>query len=340
MNNLTVPSKLKKGDLIGIISPSAGIHPKAAHRIESVKKMIEKMGFRVCLGKSVMSEGVSYVSGSIEDRVADLHDMFKNPEVKMVLTATGGNHSNHLLSYIDYDMIRKNPKIFIGASDITVLHYALNTQAGLATYYGPCAASQFGEYPEMLPYTKKWFDWACVENESFLPSMDVEASEAWTDEFLDWFQKLDQVRPREMIKNHGYHWLVGGKSQGEALPACILSMNRLAGTKYWINPKGKILFFDVLISEGEINEALVDALLTDLKNIGVFDEIVGLVVGRPQGFTEKAKKVLYDQLQELTQKKYPIVTEFDIGHTDPLVTIRYGQKVELDSSTNQIRLLG
>ncbi|MFH1048568.1 MAG: S66 peptidase family protein [Patescibacteria group bacterium] len=338
MKKLIIPERLRIGDTVGIVCPSAGIAPQAVHRLEQAKIMLEKMGFKVRYGKHIMSQNGLYISGSTKERVADLHNMFLNPSVRMILTGIGGNHSNHLLRFLDYSLIRNNPKIVIGYSDITVLHYAINTQAGLATYYGPCAATQFGEYPEILSYTKEWFERSCVEKNK-KPISIITPSDKWTVEFMDWFKKIDQTRSRALIKNTGYKWLQGGNVHGEALVGCILSINRLAGTKYWINPKGKILFLDILISPGEINEALADAFLTDLKNIGVFDTITGLVIGRLYGYDEEAKKRLYVQIEQLTQKKYPIVIEFDIGHTDPMVTIRYGQQVELNSYSNQVCFL-
>lgn len=338
MKKLTIPESLKPGDTIGIICPSAGISQLASHRLDQARKNIEGMGFKLKIGNHVIIRDNSYVSGSVEERLSDLHDMFSDPLVAMIITGIGGNHSNHLLKYIDYDLIRNNPKIVIGYSDITVLHYALNTQANLATYYGPCAATQFGEFPNVLPYTKKWFEFACVDGSHNLPK-NIEPSESWTVEFLDWFKKIDQTRPRILTRNFGFNWLNNGRAEGEALPGCILSMNRLAGTPYWIDPKGKILFLDVLSSPGELDEAMVDSFLTDLKNMGVFDEIVGLVIGRPYGYSEQSKNRLYGQIMDLTQKKYPIVTEFDIGHTDPMVTIRYGQKISLDSVKKQIKFL-
>ena len=335
--NIIIPKKLEQGDTVGIVCPSAGLSPRAKHRFEQARVMLEKMGYKVLFGKHIISDG-SYTSGSIEDRVADLHEMFTNPDVRMILTGTGGNHTNHILKYLDYQLIRNNHKIVIGSSDITVLHYALYAQAGLASFYGPCAAGQFGEYPVILEYTKDWFERLCVSDKMIAP-VTIEASTEWTDEFLDWFQQLDRTRPRHTQKNPGYRWLQKGNAQGKAMAGCILSMNRLAGTKYWIDPTGKILFLDILLSPGELDHTLIDSFLTDLGNIGVFEKIVGLVIGRIYGCSDEVKEKIYKQIEFLTQKKYPIVTEFDIGHTDPSVTIRYDQLVELDGDSGVIKLL-
>lgn len=335
--NIIIPEKLKQGDTIGIVCPSAGLRPLAKHRFEQAKIMLEKMSYKVLFGKHIISDE-GYTSGSIEDRVADLHQMFANPDVRMILTGTGGNHTNHIIKYLDYELIRNNPKIVIGSSDITVLHYALYSQAGLSSFYGPCAAGQFGEFPEILKYTKDWFERLCVSDKITTP-INIEPSTEWTDEFLDWFKQLDRTRARHAQKNPGYRWLQKGTAKGKALSGCILSMNRLAGTKYWIDPAGKILFLDILLSPGELDEALLDSFLTDLGNMGVFEKIKGLVIGRMYGCSDEAREKIYKQIEFLTQKKYPIVAEFDIGHTDPTVTIRYDQLVELDGDSETVKLL-
>lgn len=332
MGDLIIPEELRVGDTIGIICPSAGVSPKAEHRIQNAIKCLMKMGYKTKVGKHLVSDG--YTAGSIEERVDDIHSMFADLEVKAIIAAIGGNHCDHLLRFIDYDLIHRNPKIFSGYSDITVLHYAFQAKAGLSTYYGPCAATQFAEFPDILPYTKQ----------SFLDAVNIRPNEriirpskTWTDEFLDWFQKLDMTRARKQQKSHGYQWLKEGSGVGEALPACNFSVNRLAGTEYWVEPDGKIVFLDLVLDS--LNYALLDASLTDLFNMGFFDHLNGLVIGRPCGFTQDEVKKVYDRILSFAEgMKYPIVANFDLGHTDPINTIRYGQKIEIDSKKNKIVL--
>jgi len=140
--NLYNPSHLKKGDIIGIISPSSGLANIFPHRVEKGKRMLENLGFKVIFGKHAL-ERSGYVSASPQDRASDIHDMFVNPDVKAIICTIGGNHANQLLKYLDFDLIRSNPKIFIGYSDITILHYAFAVKAGLRTFYGPCMVVGF-----------------------------------------------------------------------------------------------------------------------------------------------------------------------------------------------------
>ncbi|MFA6072357.1 MAG: S66 peptidase family protein, partial [Janthinobacterium sp.] len=262
--SLIIPQPLKKGDTIGFISPSAGPNPRAIHRIHQAKKILEGLGYKVIYAKnSLKSEG--YTSSSIDNRIEDIHEMFSNPEVKMVMCTIGGNNSNQLLKYIDFKLIKNNPKIFIGYSDITVLHYAIMTQANFATYCGPCAMTQFGEYPKILDYTLKYFDLALTE-EKGKKNYAIEPSSSWTEEFLDWFQKKDQERPRNLENNKGYEWINMGKAEGNILGGTILSLNHLAGTKYWADPTGSIFFLDILQESGSLDEASIDSFLTDFDN--------------------------------------------------------------------------
>ena len=341
MDKLVIPPKLTKGDTIGFISPSAGLAPFAMHRIERAKKTLENLGYKVKIAKHALKNS-GYVSASIEERVSDIHDMFSDSEVKLIMTTIGGNHSNQLLKYIDYGLIKKTPKIFIGYSDITVLHLAFYSKANLATYYGPCVMTQFGENPNILQYSLDYF-LKSVSSEEYKKAFDIFPSEKWTEEALDWFKKIDMTRPRRLKKNQGHEWLVKGKVKGEIFGGCIPSINHLAGTEYWTDiPKNAVFFLD--IPEGyEFDKGMpvseVDSYLADLDNLGLFDSITGLIIGRPYHYStneeEEFKNII---LKYVKKRKCPTLYSANIGHTDPIVTLRYGATVELNSSSNLFRI--
>jgi muramoyltetrapeptide carboxypeptidase len=337
---LITPPPLKKGDTIGIISPSAGLAPFAMHRINLAVKYLEDNGFKTLIGKHAL-KNAGYVSASIKSRVDDLHSMFRNPAVKAIICTIGGNNSNQLLPYLDYKLITNNPKIFVGYSDISVLHFALQSQAGLATYYGPCLMTQFGEYPQPLAYTIQHFLKLVSEDKSKFP-IKVLPSKKWTDETLDWFKKLDLKRPRKLFKNNGFVWFKKGQATGTAWGGTIPSINYLLGTKYWVKPQNSIFFLD--IPEGrDIHFGLglseVDAYLTNLENVEVFKDISGLLIGRPYKYTPDLLKNLKEIILRVTQKyNFPILTNVDLGHTDPMITLRYGQRITIDSTKNLLCL--
>ena len=333
---LTLTKKLKKGDTISIVAPSSGLAYFAVHRIEIAKKVLEKMGFLVIIENNAL-KNIGYLSGLASERVADIHSAFSNKNVKAIFCTIGGNHSNQLLKYIDFDLVRNNPKIFVGYSDISVLHYAFLKKSGLQTYYGPCLMTQFGEFPEPLPYTYDYFKKVLITDNN--EDIDVLPSESFTDEVLNWVTKSDLERPRKMIDSIGYKWLRDGYADSEIIGGCIPSINHLVGTDFWIDPKDKIFFID--IPEGHnLGEGLsiseLDSYLADLDNIGVFKSIKGLIVGRPFNYNKEQHNELILIINYYTKDtNYPILFNANIGHSDPIITLPMMSRVILDSKNNK-----
>lgn len=331
--------KIKKGDLVSIVSPSAGLGELFPHRIENGIKCLERMGFEVKVEKNALKME-NWVSGSIKERIDDIHSAFKDKRVKAIICTIGGNHSNQLLKYLDFELIRNNSKIFLGYSDITVLHNAIYKKAGLRTFYGPCVISEFGEYPDMLPFTKSYFEKTLIEG----VLGDIEQSKEWTDEFLNWFNKESHTKKRKMFPNTGYEWWRKGNAVGEIFGGAIPSVNHLLGTEYEINFKNKIFFIDLPEghSPGEnLPLADLDAFLADLFNAGVFNQIKGLIIGRAYGYKgdngklSLLKKVIMNYVKGTN---YPVLFNADFGHTSPMITIPIGAKVELDSKKNKFEI--
>lgn len=333
---MIVPKRLSPGENIGFVSPSSGLAPFAMHRIDNAKFFFESQGYGVKIPPNAL-KNAGYISASIEDRLKDIHDLFMDDSVGAVISTIGGNFSNQLLDGLDFELIKKNPKIFLGYSDITVLHWAIFSQSQLATYYGPCVMTQFGEYPGILTYTLESFEKA-ITSKYLDQKQNILASEYFTDEILDWFAKKDLERPRVQNINTGYQWWREGRADGFLLGGAIPSINHLAGTKYWVNPSGSIFFIDIpegiLIGEGlSIQDA--DAYLTDLYNLGVFEKINGLVIGRPYHYTPEQVEDLKNIILRVTnKKKCPILFNVNIGHVDPIITIRYGAPASIDSAAN------
>ncbi len=325
--------KIKSGDLISIVSPSSGLAPFAMHRIEQAKKALETLGFKVKFEPNALKNG-GYVSGSIEERVQDLHLAFADKDVKAIICTIGGNHSNQLLKFLDWKLIKKNPKIFLGYSDITVLHHAIYKKTGLVTFYGPSVLPEFGEFPQLNKYNEEYFKKALVEGEIG----KIADSEEWTDDFLDWFKKEDVKKQRSYRKNKGFEWWRKGKAAAEIFGGTPASINHLAGTEYWNDFKGKVLFLD--LPEGRkpgegISMSDLDTNLADLYNLDVFKAIKGLVIGRSYGQSEENLKKIKELIEAYTKgAKYPILYGVDIGHTTPMITLPLGVKVLLDSEKN------
>ena len=331
--NLTIPKKLNKGDIIGIISPSAGLGPIFPHRIKQAEKNLTKLGFKVKYAKNSL-KNCGYVSASAKDRADDIHEMFLDKDVRAIIATIGGDHSNQVLKYLNFEIIKNNPKIFLGYSDITVLHFAFASRANLRTFYGPCFISEFGEYPKILSYTLEYFNKVFLKNKVI---GNVPQSAMWTWEFLDWFKKVDQTRARTMNSSKGYEWWKKGIARGKIFGGCIPSINHLMGTKYWIDFKDKIMFID--IPEGSPGKKFpveeLDSFLADLDNIGIFEDIKGLVIGRPYFYQGEDIRMLKDIITNYTKDyNYPVLFNANIGHVSPIITIPLEAKVLLDSRKN------
>lgn len=330
---LIVPKKLKKGDTIALISPSAGLSAIFPHRLDNAIKFLKSEGYKV-KEFSCTRKINGWESAPANERAKDIMDAFLDKEVSAIICTIGGNTINKTLRYLDFKKIKKNPKIFMGYSDTSVLHYALNKKSDLVTFYGPCVMTQFGEYPCPLRYTLEYFNKATVRGKIGT----IEASEKWTDEVLDWGQKKDLEGPRELKKNNGFEWLREGRANGQIIGGCLHSLTHLIGTEYWPSHKNKILFIET--PEGENfakGEPLseVDAQLCDLRLAGVFKEIVGLVVGRPFGYSEEESKIFKDIILDNTQGfDFPILYGIDIGHSDPMITIPLGSETIINSKNN------
>lgn len=335
MTKLLKPKHLQEGDIIGVINPSAPLAGLVPHRVKRGTQMLRELGFKVKVGKHALKTK-GHTAGSPKERAEDINNFFKNEDIKAIFSFIGGNHSNQILKYLDFDLIKKSPKIFLGYSDISVLHFALYAQANLISFYGAAVLTQFAENPKIFSYTQEYFKKAVTAPR---PIGKIEPSSHWTDEILDWFQKEDLKRPRKMKKNRGWQWLERGKAEGVILGGCITSMMHLRGTKYWPDFSKSILFWEIPESsddftKGELPEN-IDAYLTDLELSGVFDKIRGMIIGRPFGYTKKQTDQLIQIIKERTKDYgFPILFNVDIGHTDPMIAVPLGIKVRINSYKN------
>jgi len=236
---------------------------------------------------------------------------------------------------LDYDLIARNPKVFCGYSDITSLHYAIAKIAKLITFYGPMAMTQFGEHPAPIQYTIDYFKKALMSTE---PIGNVHPSMEWTDEVLDWGQKKDLERPRQLVPHEGYIWVKEGKGSGNIVGGCLYSVLQMKGTTWDLPYENTVLCLEV--PEGQSFNtgtplAYVDSQLMDLRNAGIFDGIQGLVVGKPFKYSEQEQHKFIDIIKKHTQDyNFPVLANVNISHTDPIITLPLGVKVTLDSYKN------
>lgn len=319
------------GDVIGIIAPSWSGPATYPWCVKRGVRFLESLGYKVVVARHVYGKR-GYVSGTPEERVEDIHELFGDSTVRGIIAAIGGEHSCHLLPYMDWDLVKRHPKIFMGFSDITVLNLAIYSQTGLVTFNGPMIMTDFGEYPEPLPYTLEYVWRGLCRAE---PIGEVEPASKWTDEFLHWTAHQGSTESRTLYPSPGWTWLKGGEADGRLIGGCLESLQHLRGTSYWPNLQDAILFIET--SESKPKPRWVDAVLQDYDNMGVFKQITGLLVGLCSGYTEDQKEALRSILIERTRGYgFPIVTDMDFGHTSPQFTLPIGCQARIDSSEKRL----
>lgn len=317
-----VPAKLVPGDEIRVIAPARGLKLIGEDSRKQALSRFAEMGLKVTFGKNTTDENFDMMlSSSIEKRVEDIMDAFRDPNVKAVFTVIGGSNSNQLLPYLDYEVIKANPKIFCGFSDITALLNAIYAKTGLVTFSGPHFSS-LGMI-KGCEYTLDNLRKMILESgeNQILPSQE------WSDDA--WF--LDQEN-RQFIKNEGWWTINPGEAEGTIVGGNLGTFDLLLGTSF--RPafeKDTILFIeDCFTSAGDIGafERNLQALMyqDDFKNVRA------LVIGRFQKASGVTREKLDFILDKPELKKLPIIANLDFGHTTPLLTLPIGGTARLDAA--------
>ena len=318
-----IPSKLKKGDEIRIVAPARSLGLIGEECRSIAKQRLKEMGFKVTFGKHV-EEKDDFISSSIKSRVEDLHDAFSDKNVKAILTVIGGFNSNQLLKYLDYNLIKKNPKIICGYSDITALNDAIYAKTGLVTYYGP-HFSTFGML-KGFDYSLDYFRKCLMQKEPF----EITASQEWSDE--QWY--LNQEK-RNFEKNNGMFVINKGEAEGTIIGGNLCTLNLLQGTEFMPNLKNSILFIE---DDSETNPVHFDRDLQSLIHLPDFEGVKGIVIGRFQKKSEMTRKLLVKIIKTKKElSEMPVIADVDLGHTNPQITFPIGGKAKLIAK-NKINL--
>lgn len=323
-----IANKLKVGDEVRVIAPSRSLKIISEENINHAVKSIEALGLKITFGKNVNEVDIMG-SSSIASRIEDLHEAFSDKNVKAILTVIGGFNSNQLLSYIDYDLIKKNPKIFCGFSDITALQNAIYCKTGLVTYSGP-HFSTFGMkkgFEYSLDYFKKIF----FEQKR----IEVIPSEQWADDA--WF--LDQEN-RTFYDNEGY-WLINeGKAKGTIIGGSLSTIQLLHGTPYAPSLENSILFIEAdAITDGNFDVVEFDRDFQSLIHQPNFDKVQGMLIGR----FEKKFNIDFEKLKFIINtkselKNIPVIANVDFGHTNPIFTFPVGGLCEIDAYERSVKI--
>lgn len=338
---LTKPIRLKPGDKVATISLSWGGAGDAdiLWRYQVGKERLEKeFGLNVVEMPNTL-KGSDYLYNNPEKRAEDLMTAFSDPTIKAIFSCIGGYESIRMLPYIDYNVIRNNPKIFMGYSDTTVTHF-ICLKAGLSSFYGPAILSEFAENVKIFDYTKHWIQKSLFDN---TPIGDIQPSPIWTSEYLPWEEKNKFIQ-RKTQKNTGYELLQGkGKVQGHLMGGCIEVLEMLKGTEVWPELKtweNSILFFET--SEDKPTPTYVEYWLRNYGSMGILQKAKGIIFGKPYDnlYYEEYKKVIIKVIrEELKLYDLPILYNMNFGHTAPMYVLPYGSMAEIDCSTQSFSII-
>lgn len=301
---MIIPEKLKKGDVVGVIAPSDSIEEKDKEYIEKSTQLMEKQGLLVELGKNVYSNTLGY-GMTPQEKADDIHYMFKNPKVKAIFCVKGGENSNSLFEYLDYDLIKNNPKILCGFSDSTSITNIITDKTGIVTYNG----STF----------KSLTSWETDYAYKQVIKRFVEGS-------LELGTKEDEFK----IINKGF-------ATGRLIGGNLSLMHGLVCGKFAVDFTGKILFLEELGLEA--NPTRVSNYLYYLKQNGVFEKIKGIWLGNYEHESGVSiEKILGDVLEN--KYNFPVIKSNNFGHIDKKVVIPIGQMATIDTNCEiKIKLL-
>ena len=296
------PPKLNKNELIGIISPASS--PNDLDTIEKGVKYLENLGYSVKVGKNVGKKH-GFLAGTDQERLSDLHNMFSDKNVKAIFSIRGGYGSGRLLDRINFNLIKKNPKIFVGYSDITALHMAIYQKTGLVTFAGPMVSSDFSG--EINKFAEENF-WKLITSNKKVGKLNNPGNEKF---FI----------------------LNSGRAEGKILGGNLALMNSLMGTKYLPSFKDSIL----LIEEIGEEPYRVDRLFNQLRLSNILKETNGVILGRFVDCYDNERSNNKIDLNEVienyfTDLKKPVIYNFSHGHIKENLTIPFGLHCKLNAS--------
>ncbi len=315
---MIVPPKLKQGDEIRIIAPARSLSLLSEDLIKLAKENFEKQGFKITFSKNCKEKDM-FNSSSVKSRVEDLHEAFSDKNVKAVFTVIGGFNSNQILKYLDYNLIKNNPKILGGYSDITALTNAITAKTGLVTYSG-LHFSTWAMKKE-FEYNLEYFRKCLIESEEF----EVKPSKTWSDD--PWYKDQENRKP---INNEGFIILNKGEAEGTIFGGNLCTFNLLQGTEFMPDISNSIIFFEDDDFAGEYFDVIFDRKLQSLIHQPNFEKVEGIVIGRFQkGADMNLKKLKYIIETKEELKNLPIIANVDFGHTNPLITFPIGGTAKL-----------
>jgi muramoyltetrapeptide carboxypeptidase len=299
------PPRLKKGDIVAITSPAGAVWEEK--QIDTFKKILENLGFKVEIGKT-LSLKYGYFAGTDEQRANELNDLFANPKIKGIFCMKGGWGCARLLDKLNYELVKKNPKVLIGFSDITTLLNVIYAKTGLVTFHGPVGNSGWNDFT-----TAVFKSVVCDGNKTVFPLSPLQGDSIIT--------------------------LGKGKVTGELVGGNLSVLTGLVGSTYLPNFKNKILFLE----EAKEEPYRVDRMLTQLKLAGILNSLSGFVFGKCVKCEAEEPQKAFTLMEVLEQHiktlSIPAFYGASIGHIENKLTLPIGCLAAMDATKGEISLL-
>jgi len=308
---LLKPSKLEVGDTIGVIAPSHPVLPFQKMYLQGIKNL-ERLGFKVKEGKTVRLQHSGYMAGTDVQRADDINSMFADKEVKAIICALGGQVAIRTLRYLDFDLIKANPKIFSGMSDITTFHVAFLAKTGLVGLHQTDVVFGFGA--------------------------DIDTKEAKYE--MDLFFKVTKNAEPLGLLPAFTHWEAWreGKAEGRLFGGNVPSLQALLGTTYFPKLNEDIIFFWEAMTQPL---DLLDQRLVQFREAGLFDRAKGMLIGKIRGEEQSAMKDMTSEVKEVIlditdEFDFPIIASMDFGHYTPNLPLPMGLKASMDTEGTRV----
>ncbi len=336
----TKPQRLKKGDTVAIVSPSWGGPSVFPHIYENGVENLKKLGLNIKEFPHTKTDShFNYLHPEL--RAKDINEAFADPEVHGIIASIGGDDAIRVLPYLDAELIKNNPKFFMGYSDTTNLHFFLN-QLGLVSFYGPSIMAGFSQTDALGEKFKNHLEKFLFEA---FENFTYESSDFFVNGYPDWSDKANVGKINGPEKNDGFHFLQGdGTVIGELIGGCIDTIAFIPGTKYWPDEnywKGKIFCMET--SENKPSFSYIRRILRSFGVQNIFKNINALVIGRLRDFSEEEKAHFERSLLEFLKDEFdastlPVLSNVDFGHTDPQIILPFGIEAKIDFKEKKFSL--
>lgn len=297
--------RLAPGEKVGIVSPSSPVTKEQETLLERGIAFLKSLGFEVVIGKYLRSATLGYTA-SPREKAEDINRMFADPTIKAIICSQGGVNANGCLSYLDWNIIRKNPKVFSGLSDITVLLDAIYVKTGLITFHGIDLLWGLGRNP--ADYTREEIVSRLMEGKQGV---------------------INAGGPRKTVRS--------GSAEGVLLGGNLSCLLKTAGTEFFPDFESAVYFVESLSTTARE----CDYMFHHLKHMGVFDKIRGVVVGHIEGLERTPDEPQMDEilLRITSEYSFPILKVSDFGHNCPNAILPVGGKVRMDADKQTLELI-